>query len=87
MDGRVPAYRDAPASSSRESASEPRVKVVSSSVKHSKFSHVLKDKDCEICKRTKITRSPCKKRTGDAVPRAQNSGDLITADHKVLSDN
>ena len=37
VDERVPAHRDAPASSSRESASEPRVKVVSGSGKHSIF--------------------------------------------------
>ena len=47
----------------------------------------LKDRNCEICKRTKITRAPCRRRNGEAVPRAVNFGDLITADHKVLSDN
>ena len=46
-----------------------------------------KDRNCEICKRTKITRAPCRRRKGEAVPRADNFGDLITADHKVLSDN
>ena len=45
------------------------------------------DRNCEICKRTKITRAPCRRRNGEAVPRADNFGDLITADHKVLSDN
>ena len=30
---------------------------------------------------------PCRRRNGEAVPRADNFGDLITADHKVLSDN
>ena len=35
----------------------------------------------------KITRAPCRIRKGEAVPRADNFGDLITADHKVLSDN
>ena len=39
------------------------------------------------CKRTKITRAQCRRRNGEAVPRAANLGDLITADHKVLSDN
>ena len=29
----------------------------------------------------------CRRRNGEAVPRAANFGDLITADHKVLSDN
>ena len=38
-------------------------------------------------KRTKITRAPCRRRNGGAVPRADNFGDLITADHTVLSDN
>ena len=46
-----------------------------------------KDRNCEICKRTKITRAPCRRRKGEAVPRADNFGDLITADHKVRSDN
>ena len=45
-----------------------------------------KDRNCEICKRTKITRAPCRRRNGEAVPRAVNFGDLMTADHKVLSD-
>ena len=72
-----------PASSSRESASEPRVTVESGSGKHSIYTHFPKDKDCEICKRTKITSALCRRRTGEALPRAENSGDLTTADHKV----
>ena len=55
--------------------------------KHSVYAHFPKDRNCEICKRTKITRAPCRRRNGEAVPRADNFGDLITADHKVLSDN
>ena len=47
----------------------------------------LEDRNCEICQRTKITRAPCRRRIGGAVLRAENFGDLITADHKVLSDN
>ena len=47
----------------------------------------LEDRNCEICQRSKITRAPCRRRNGGAVPRAENFGDLITADHKVLSDN
>ena len=34
-----------------------------------------------------MTRALCRRRIGGAVPRAENFGDLITADHKVLSDN
>ena len=35
----------------------------------------------------KNTRAPCRRRNGGAVLRTENFGDLITADHKVLSDN
>ena len=80
----VPAHRDAPASSSRESASEPRGKVVSG--KHSIYTHFPKDRNCDICMRTKKTKAPCRKLTGAAVPRAEHFGDLMTADHKVLSE-
>ena len=38
-------------------------------------------------KRTKITRAPRRRRNGEAVLRAEKFGVLITADHKVLSDN
>ena len=55
--------------------------------KHSVYTHFHKDRNCEICKRTKITRAPWRTRNGEAVPRAEKIGDLITADHKVLSDN
>ena len=78
------AHRDAPASSSRESASEPRRKVVSG--KHSIFTRFPKDRNSDICLRTKITRAPCRKRSGAAVLRAENFGDLIPAVHKVFSE-
>ena len=55
--------------------------------KHSVYTHFPKDRNCEICQRTKITRAPCRRRIGRVVLRAENFGDLITADHKVLSDN
>ena len=54
--------------------------------KHSVYTHFPKDRNCEICQRTKITRAPCRRRIGGTVPRAEIFGDLITAD-KVLSDN
>ena len=54
--------------------------------KHSVNTHFPKDRTCEICQRTKITRAPCRRRIGGAVPRAEKCGDLITADHKVLSE-
>ena len=54
--------------------------------KHSDYTHFPEDRNCEICQRTKIIRAPCRRRNGGAVPRAEHFGDLITADHKVLSE-
>ena len=34
----------------------------------------------------KLQEPPCRRRIGGAVPRAENFGDLIAADHKVLSE-
>ena len=75
------------ASSSHEVSLEPTTQRREDLGKHSVFTHFPKDRNCEICKRTKITRAPCRRRNGEAVPRAAKFGDLITADHKVLSDN
>ena len=47
---------------------------------------VPKDRNCDICKKTKNTRAPCRNRTGTAIPRAESFGDLITADHEVLGE-
>ena len=41
-------------------------------------------KDPNICLKAKLTRASCIRRTGTVVPRAENSGGLITADHRVL---
>ena len=71
------------ASSSHEASLEPIAKRREDLGKHNVHTHFPKDRNCEICKRTKITRAPCRRRKGEAVPRADNFGDLITADHKV----
>ena len=65
---------------------EPREEVELGSFKHSVFSHFPKDPNCDICLQTKLTRASCRRRTGTIVHRAEHSGDLITADHKVLSE-
>ena len=54
--------------------------------KYSIFTHFPKDRNCEVCLRTKTTRKPCRRGTGEAVPRAEKFGDLIAADHKVLNE-
>ena len=86
VDDRVPERRDSHASSSHEASLEPTSSRSVDLGKHSVYTHFSKDRNCEICQRTKITRAPCRRRNGGAVPRAENFGDLITADHKVLSE-
>ena len=81
MDERVPEHRDSHARSSREPSLEPLRSVDLG--EHS----IPNDRNCEICQRPKITRAPFRRRMGGAVPRAENFGDLMTADHKVLIDN
>ena len=86
MDDEIPLQGGSHASSSHEVSLEPTTKRREDLGKHSVYTHFPKDRNCEICKGTKIT-SPCRRRNGGAVPRADKFGDLITADHKVLSDN
>ena len=87
VDDRVPEHRDSHASSSHEPSLEPTPARRVDLGKHSVKTHFPKDRHCEICQKTKITRAPCRRRIGGAVPRAENFGDLITADHKVLSES
>ena len=87
VDDEIPLQGGSHASSSHEVSLEPTTKRREDLGKHSVYIHFPKDRNCEICKRTKITRAPCRRRNGEAVLRAENFGDLITADHKVLSDN
>ena len=87
VDDKVPEHRDSPASSSHESSLEPMPTRRADLGTHSVCTRFPKDRNCEICQRTKITRAPCRRRNGGAVPRAENFGDMITGDHKVLSEN
>ena len=87
VDDEIPLQGGSHASSSHEASLEPTTKRREDLGKHNVHTHFPKDRNCEICKRTKITRAPCRRRNGEAVLRAVNFGDLITADHKVLSDN
>ena len=87
MDDEIPEHGDSHASSSHEPSLEPTFKRIVDLGKHSVYTHFPKDRNCEICQRTKITRAPCRRRLGGAALRAENFGDWTTADHKVLSDN
>ena len=86
MDDRVPEHRDSHGSSSHESSLELLAARSADLGKHSVYTHFPKDRNCEICQKTKITRAPCRRRIGGAVPCAGNLDGLITADHKVLSE-
>ena len=87
VDDEIPTHGDSHASSSHEASLEPTFKRREDLGRHSVYTHFPKDRNCEMCQRTKITRAPCRRRNSGAVPRAEIFGDLITADHKVLSDN
>ena len=87
VDDEVPEHRDSHASSAHEVSLKPTSKRREELGKHSVYTHFPKDRNCAICQRTKITRAPCRRRDGGAVPRADFFGDLITANHKVLSEN
>ena len=86
VDDGVPERRDSHASSCHEPSLEPTPARSVDLVKHSVYTHFPKDWHCEICQRTKITRAPCRRRIDGAVPSAEIFDDLITADHKVLSE-
>ena len=87
MDAEIPGHGDSHASSSHEASLEPTCKRREDLCKHSVETNFHEDRNCEICQRTKITRAPCRRRNGGVVPRAENFGDLISTDHKVLSEN
>ena len=62
VDERVPEHRDSPASSSHETSLKPTFRRREDLGKHSVYTHFPKDRNWEICQRTKITRAPCKRR-------------------------
>ena len=59
VDGEVPLQGGSHASSSYEASLEPTTKRREDLGKHNVHTHFPKDRNCEICKRTKITRAPC----------------------------
>ena len=87
MDDEIPLQGGSHASSSHELSIVPTSSRSEDLGNHSVETHFPKDRNSEICQRTKITRGPYRRRNCGAVPRAENFGDLITADHKVLSES
>ena len=86
MDDEIQEHGYSHSSSFHEASLEAILKRREDLCKHNVYTHSPEDRNCEICQRTKITRAPCRRRNGGTVPRADNFGDLITADHKVLSE-
>ena len=78
VDDEIPEHGDSHASSSHEASLEPTAKRREDLGKHNVHTHFPKDRNCEICQRTKITRVPCRRRNGEAVPRAVTMANLET---------
>ena len=88
MDDEIPLQGGSHTSSSHEVSLEPTTKRREDLGKHNVHTHFPKDRKCEICEEDQNYKGPMQKtQSCEAVPRAVNFGDLITADHKVLSDN
>ena len=64
VDDRVLERRDLHASLSHEVSLEVTSKRREELGKHSVYTHFPKDRNCRICQRTKITRAPCRRRSG-----------------------
>ena len=71
VDDEIPVHGGSHASSSHKVSLEPTFKRREDLGKHSVKTHFSKDRNCEICRRTKITRAPRRRRNGEAVPRAE----------------
>ena len=65
VDDEIPLQGGSHASSSHEASLEPTTKRREDLGKHDVYTHFPKDRNCEICKRTKITRAPCRRRNGE----------------------
>ena len=79
-------WRKPRASSSHDPPMAPGAQVEQNSGKCSLYTHSPKDPNCDVCFQTKIIRASCRRRTGTIVLRAEDFGYLITADHKILSE-
>ena len=78
-------YRDT-SKSSHELPMEARAKVEPASGEHSVVTHFPKDPNCDICLKTKITRASCRRRAVQSRQKRKVLVILITADHKILSE-
>ena len=61
VDDEIPLQGGSHASSSHDVSLEPTTKIREDLGKHNVHTQFTKDRKCEICKRTKITRAPCRR--------------------------
>ena len=87
LDDRVPQHRDSHASSSHELSLEPALARSADMGKHSVYTHFQKDRNCEICQRTKSQGPRAEDALAEPYLVQKIFGDSITADHKVLSES
>ena len=86
VDERVPEHRDSHASSSHEVSLEPTSKRSEDLGKRSVYTHFPNKPKLRDLSEDQIYKGPVQKTQCGVVLRAENFGDLITADHKVLSE-
>ena len=66
VDDEIPLQGGSHASSFHEASLEPTIRRREDLGKHNVHTHFPKDRNCEICKWTKIARAPCRRRNGEA---------------------
>ena len=86
MDDRIPERRDSHASSSHEPSSEPTPTTSVDLDKHSVFLTSLKTKTARSVRVPKLQEPRAEDALAEPYVVQKNFGDLITADHKVLSE-
>ena len=84
MDERVPEHRDSHESSSHEPSLDP----TRSGFGYAQCLYSLPERPKlrDLSEDQNYKRAPCRRRIGRVVPRAENFGDLITADYKIVSE-
>ena len=87
VDDEIPLQGGSHASSSHEASLEPIFKRREDLGKHSVYTHFPKGRNCQICQRQKLPGPHAEDAMVEPYLVLTNFGDLITADHKVLSDN
>ena len=87
MDDEIPLQGGSHASSSHKASLESITKRREDLGEHNVHIHFIQDRNARLASGPKLLGFRAEDAKGEAMLRADNFGDLITADHKVLSDN